>query len=280
MADFTASSEGAGAAIATGKYVNIAAAAVSVTLIAGVGVWGYKLLMRDVTGVPVVKAMVGEMRVAPENPGGEIASNIGLSVNSVPAEGGAAAPEDRLVLAPSGVALEAEDFDVTQTAEAGEVAPAAESDALAQPVPATLTNAEDVPVDRLGTPVAAPLTENDVLALADQIAAGAIPLSDLAEGETTPIEVAVNGVAVNSDIIPDAVPGVRRSLRPVVRSAVLRAPTPAAAPVAASAAVQTPAPAAAPASAAVTTAALPWAQNWCSWAHLTAPISRPLNGRA
>lgn len=212
MADFTASSEGAGAAIATGKYVNIAAAAVSVTLIAGVGVWGYKLLMRDVTGVPVVKAMVGEMRVAPENPGGEIASNIGLSVNSVPAEGGAAAPEDRLVLAPSGVALEAEDFDVTQTAEAGEVAPAAESDALAQPVPATLTNAEDVPVDRLGTPVAAPLTENDVLALADQIAAGAIPLSDLAEGETTQIEVAVNGVAVNSDIIPDAVPGVRRVL--------------------------------------------------------------------
>ncbi len=36
----------------------------------GWGVWGYKLLMRDVTGVPVVRALEGPMRVRPEDPGG------------------------------------------------------------------------------------------------------------------------------------------------------------------------------------------------------------------
>ena len=34
---------------------NLAAAALSAALIVGVGVWGYKLMVRDVTGLPVVK---------------------------------------------------------------------------------------------------------------------------------------------------------------------------------------------------------------------------------
>ena len=72
MADFTAGPNSGSAGVPAGKYVNVAAAAISVALIGGVGVWGYKLLMRDVTGVPVVRAMEGEMRVSPENPGGDI----------------------------------------------------------------------------------------------------------------------------------------------------------------------------------------------------------------
>ncbi|MBU2993623.1 SPOR domain-containing protein [Octadecabacter sp. 1_MG-2023] len=232
MADFTAGPNGAGSGtpsgFGAGKYVNVAAAAISVALIGGVGVWGFKLLMRDVTGVPVVRAMEGEMRVAPENPGGEIASHVGLSVNSVPAEGGAAEPEDRLVLAPSNVNLQAEDMDVAPTiAEASEVvvADAPEAvDPLAQAVPATLTETTEVESEQiaaLATPVdpSTPLTANDILALADQIAAGANPMTDLAEGQDVPIEVAVNGVTVDPDIIPDAVPGVRRSPRPTSRPA-------------------------------------------------------------
>ena len=93
MADFAASPRtggvGSQAGMGAGRYVNVAAAAVSIALIGGVGVWGYKLLMRDVTGVPVVRAMEGDMRVAPTNPGGEIAAHLGLSVNTVPADGGA-----------------------------------------------------------------------------------------------------------------------------------------------------------------------------------------------
>ena len=35
---------------------NTAGALVSLALIAGIGVWGYKLFVRDVSGIPVVRA--------------------------------------------------------------------------------------------------------------------------------------------------------------------------------------------------------------------------------
>ncbi len=75
-------------------------AAASVALIAGLGWWGYDLAMRDARGVPVVRALEGPMRVAPEDPGGEVVDHQGLSVNNVAAVGAAAPPPDRLVLAP------------------------------------------------------------------------------------------------------------------------------------------------------------------------------------
>ncbi len=43
-----------------------AGAAISLALIAGIGVWGYKLMVRDVTGIPIVRAAEGEMRVRPD----------------------------------------------------------------------------------------------------------------------------------------------------------------------------------------------------------------------
>lgn len=264
MADFTAGPNGSGGTIPAGKFVNISAAAVSIALIGGVGIWGYKLLVRDVTGVPVVRAIVGEMRVAPENPGGEIASNIGLSVNSVPAIGGAAEPEDRLVLAPSNVALEAEDMVVDSLAEANEVtpdAPAPEDLVVTVPVTLTQNDAVDAPdvAAALATPVdpSTPLTANDVLALADQIAAGTTPLSDLSTGDVVPVQVAVNGVTVNPDIIPDAVPGVRRSPRPSVRPAALRTTPPAAVQASAQAPEGTSTQASSPVRGEITTAAIP-----------------------
>ena len=264
MADMTASpnrnSSGAHGGIQAGKYVNIAAAAVSVALVVGVGVWGYKLLMRDVSGVPVVRAITGDMRVAPENPGGEISAHTGLSVNSVPALGGAAQPEDRLVLAPMQPALQAEDMAVTPTAptdrlaEAGEVVPQAYDATPEGEIATTLEldsgAASDVqPAATLVTPdPSVPLTAADVLALADQIAAGTTPMTDLAEGQTVPAAVAVNGVAVPAGVISISVPGVTRSLRPTPRPAGVVAPT----PVAASATQ-----AATPITGEVTTAALP-----------------------
>jgi hypothetical protein len=235
MASFTAGPNGSGAGIPTtfqaGKYINVAAAAISVALIGGVGIWGYKLLMRDVTGVPVVRALVGEMRVSPENPGGVIATHIGLSVNSVPALGGAAQPEDRLILAPSNVSLQAEDLEVTSAAEAGEVVASVQGP-LGAAITTSLSSDDMTTSAQGGDQIAAlsmpidpsvPLTAADVLALADQIAAGAAPMSDLADGVNVPIEVAVNGVVVNPDLIPDGVPGVRRSVRPTARPANLPA---------------------------------------------------------
>ena len=268
MADMTAGpnrrSNGGPNGIPAGKYVNIAAAALSVALVVGVGVWGYKLLVRDVTGVPVVRAITGDMRVAPENPGGVISAHTGLSVNSVSALGGAAQPEDRLVLAPVQPALQAEDMAVTPTAprdrlaEAGERVPQAPDAQLEEEIATTLEldsgAVSDVqPAASLVTPdPSVPLTAADVLALADQIAAGATPMTDLAEGQTVPAAVAVNGVSVPEGAISISVPGVTRSLRPTPRPAGARAAAAAAVPVAASSTQ-----AATPITGEVSTAALP-----------------------
>ncbi|MBD0864895.1 MAG: SPOR domain-containing protein, partial [Rhodobacteraceae bacterium] len=91
------------------KVTNLVAAAVSLLLIIGVGVWSYKLIMRDVRGIPIVRAVEGPMRVQPEHPGGQPVDHQGLAVNEVVAQGTVAVPADRLILAPRPVLLLDED---------------------------------------------------------------------------------------------------------------------------------------------------------------------------
>lgn len=104
-----------GGGYATGKagqfsrVVNLAGAVCSLALIAGLGIWGYKLAVRDVTGIPVIRALEGPLRIAPENPGGEVADNQGLSVNAVAAAGTALPLPETLVLAPRPVELAVDD---------------------------------------------------------------------------------------------------------------------------------------------------------------------------
>ena len=235
MADFTTGPVGSTLGIPTtlqaGIYVNIAAAMISLALIGGVGVWGYKLLMRDVTGVPVVRALVGEMRVSPENPGGEIANHMGLSVNSVSALGGAAEPEDRLVLAPSNVSLKAEDLNVISSDKVDEVTLDVQ-ELLGDTFLKSLLTDEIQPSDKvlretatLGTPIdpSVPLTIEDVLSFADQIATGGALITNLGDGVDLSTEIAVNDIALNFDIISDAVSGVRRSVRPKARDSSMLA---------------------------------------------------------
>jgi hypothetical protein len=112
--DFDGAHHGGWQGVAAGqgglsRIVHLAGAACSIALVVGLGWWGYKLAVRDVTGIPVVRALEGPMRVAPENPGGTIADHQGLAVNSVAAIGTAAPPPDRLVLAPRPVELTYED---------------------------------------------------------------------------------------------------------------------------------------------------------------------------
>ena len=95
---------------ALGRAVNVAGALASLVLVVGVGIWGYKLLMRDVSGVPVVRALEGPMREQPKDPGGRPADHQGLAVNAVAAQGTAAPPPDRLALAPRPVKLTDEDL--------------------------------------------------------------------------------------------------------------------------------------------------------------------------
>jgi SPOR domain len=104
--------QGAREAVAAAKLqrtINFAGAVTSIALVVGLGVWGYKLAVRDVNGVPVIQALDGPMRIAPADPGGEIADNQGLAVNTVAAVGIAAPPPEKLVLAPRPVELTPED---------------------------------------------------------------------------------------------------------------------------------------------------------------------------
>lgn len=91
------------------RTINFAGALTSLALIAGLAVWGYKLAVRDVNGVPVIQAMDGPMRISPVNPGGEVADHQGLAVNDVAAVGVATPPPEKLVLAPRPMELAPED---------------------------------------------------------------------------------------------------------------------------------------------------------------------------
>lgn len=75
-------------------------AAASVALVAGLSFWVYDLATRDTAAVPVVQAMAGPARVAPEDPGGFTAAHQGFSVNSIASDVEQPPLADRVVLAP------------------------------------------------------------------------------------------------------------------------------------------------------------------------------------
>ena len=55
----------------------------SLSLLAGAIGWSYKLVVRDINQIPIVRAQLGPLRVAPDNPGGLTAANQGLSVTQL-----------------------------------------------------------------------------------------------------------------------------------------------------------------------------------------------------
>lgn len=184
--------------LAIGTLVNWAGAAVSVGLVAGLCVWGVKLIQRDIAGVPVIKPLAGDPRVLPEDPGGQLATNTGLAVNEVQAAGVAAPAADRLVLAPA--LIDVIDADAPVIAEGSAVsvsAPAIIEDET------TLIAASVAPDD-----VIQPTTAADILALADSL--------------TTNVEpVLTNSDSV--DRIAVSIPGVTRSYLPAPRPSGLSA---------------------------------------------------------
>lgn len=188
-----------------GRVVNVLGAVASLALVAGVGVWGYKLVMRDVSGVPVVRAAEGPMRVQPENPGGTPADHQGLAVNAVAAEGSAAAPADRLILAPRPVSLTDEDLPTGQL----------------QPIPAVQVIEEPISDQE-----AADLRQNAVDALVAELAGEAArtdqpdaPGVQLASLDEEPAIDPADLAALLPDPAIAELPGVRRSLRPNTRPA-------------------------------------------------------------
>ena len=58
-------------------------AALSFFLLVGAIGWSYQLIVRDINQIPVVRAQLGPLRVAPDDPGGLTAANQGLSVTQL-----------------------------------------------------------------------------------------------------------------------------------------------------------------------------------------------------
>ncbi|MCP5087760.1 MAG: SPOR domain-containing protein [Rhodobacteraceae bacterium] len=89
--------------------VNWTVATISIAVVAGFVYWAFSVGTRDPNKVPIIRAMEGPARALPDDPGGEQASHQGLAVNTVQADGGVAAPSDRVVLAPTPQELAEED---------------------------------------------------------------------------------------------------------------------------------------------------------------------------
>lgn len=172
------------------RIVHGLGAVMSLALLAGIGFWSYQLIARDVSGIPVVRAMDGPMRVAPEDPGGRLADHQGLAVNRIAGEGRAEPPAEAVTLAPPPDGLDAE--DVAYRALRPDVAP-------------------DV----------APVTERDVTIPPDS------PLAQSArDGVTAMVESLSRNAPENAttDSLPaNAGRGLTRSLRPQARVASLTA---------------------------------------------------------
>jgi hypothetical protein len=198
--------------------INFAGAATSVALILGLAVWGYKLAVRDVSGIPVVLALDGPMRIAPDNPGGTVADNQGLAVNNIAAEGNAAAPAERLVLAPRAVELSLDDAPGLSS-----LTPEPAADQLD-----TLLD-QAVPAQPAVTEAVAEIDDGVDQSAIDQALAAA-----MAEGGEVPV-LPTEEVAVAETPVLDAAGSVVRSPRPLARPAALATQTDPAATGAASA---------------------------------------------
>ncbi len=208
------------AATSIGKMVNLLGAVASVALIVGVGIWGYRLVVRDVSGVPVVRAVEGPMRVQPVDPGGRPADHQGLAVNAVAAQGIAAPTADRLVLAPRPVQLSDEDAPMSELKPVPVSLPAA---ATEQEQPAAAVD----PVVGPSEEALAQFREGSVDALVDDLVNGVPALTydpEMREDETMDLALTQTDTQPESEAVAVG-PGLARSLRPVARPqrAVVRA---------------------------------------------------------
>lgn len=186
--------------------VNWIGAACSLALVVGLGVWGYQLIQRDVSGVPVIKAIADPMRERPVDPGGTLMRFQGNAVNEVQAGQASQNAPAQVVLAPQPL-----DLSATGGVQTSPL-----------PLPSQAQNGS-----ALGPETAPQMTDAErsaaLEALADQIAGSAAPLSGQPSqmGQTAPTLPLADAQAADQ-IIPRSVPGVSTSPRPAARPSDLR----------------------------------------------------------
>jgi hypothetical protein len=143
--------------------LNWGVAALSLAVIAGFVYWTVNLGTRDPHDVPIVRAMEGPSRVAPDDPGGKQASHQGLAVNSVQSEGGVADPSNTVVLAPEPASLSDDDQPVTQATQVAQVAAQpAQTDPVVDPEPEVAQTEEDLDAIEIADQVAEQLAQQQL----------------------------------------------------------------------------------------------------------------------
>jgi hypothetical protein len=175
MANATYEAQGDSERFNPAAYANIVGAVISLAVFVGIVTWGAKTVLRDSSGVPVVRALKGPARVAPEDPGGLLVAHQGLTVNEVAGSQITGAADDPLQLAPRPINLQAEDQPIqpvvdrenaTATAPAAVVLPEPEMDA-----------AEALVIDETAESLAAMLAAGTDTAPVKEPASAVIPAS-------------------------------------------------------------------------------------------------------
>lgn len=202
-----------GLSVRIGRLTHYFGALVSVGLMVGLLAWGWQLVSRDVSGVPVIRALEGDSRTTPEDPGGELSSYTGFAVNNV-AEGNESQPVQQVAIAPAAVGLSDEDVAMGQFgAEAHE--------------PATQS---ETPLTFAGEPIN-PLSDREARAQAEAMAAAEAQRLALAqtavenaaiidapaeEGPVNEIVTDENGAPADGDAIAEALMQAQAATDPSV----------------------------------------------------------------
>jgi len=153
-------------------------AVASVALMVGLMVWGWQLVSRDVSGVPVIRAISGDARTTPADPGGELTNYTGYAVNTV-AEGTDHQPTQQVAIAPAPVGLSDEDVAMGQLGATAR-----------EPV-----TTSEVPLSFAGDPIV-PLSDSEARALAEA-EAQRLAMADSAVQEATIIDAPASEGPVN-----------------------------------------------------------------------------------
>ena len=197
------------------KLMQVAGAICTILALLGAGYWGYALAVRDANGIPVVRAQVDPLRIAPETPGGNVSANQGLAVNSIPAASTTAAAPDQITLAPQVAELAPEDTQIieggsfVQPAGAGSDAALAGASDQVLAVPETAGNiSADLTALPDALPEDLPMTDAEAVerALEAALAEGGDPVLDVAADSTADAALAPAEPASMSATDPVAPP--------------------------------------------------------------------------
>ena len=175
MANATYEAQGDSERFNPAAYANIVGAVISLAVFVGIVTWGAKTVLRDSSGVPVVRALEGPARVAPEDPGGLLVAHQGLTVNEVAGSQITGAVDDPLQLAPRPINLQAEDQPIQPLVDR-EIATAAAPAAVVLPEP-EMDAAEALIIDETAESLAAMLAAGTDMAPVKEPASAVIPAS-------------------------------------------------------------------------------------------------------